>query len=425
MLTFVRPEWLPEDGIRPRHAAPMIERLRRFIGHDRLLQRTREYHSPARQIDGIRVARMRERQPLIEGFQAYERATRQRQRPLRTIDPTLYDLAYIAANYHVVAPTLSGALADHQRDKLVSLDGQLKPLLLEWKSACHAVRNRDADIAWFPSGQSGPEFAIRAGGIEWEVECKWLSNMVVELLGESEADALAAMIVAAVGAGGAQGDIWVTVPAPTPVPGESVRVALPDLDEIRRVLGTLSLAGHIEAELPGGIRIGGQLRPFDDVAIEPVAWEAEARRNLAPDARGYFYAAQPMHGMAVNPISVRMTGPRRTGSKLAEYLWKKKFKKAASQCSGQRAAVLVFEWEDLDSPEVFAESQGMQDLFAQTFDTFRHVAAIVMRCDHPPSHINHELDYSVGAFAAASTVTDYPKVAAMILQSIRAHHCTQ
>lgn len=415
MLTFVRPKDVPADGIRPDQAAAMIERLRQFIGHDSLMERTHEYFSPARQIDGVRIARMRERQPLIEGFQAYERATRHRQRPLRIIDTGLRDLAHIAALYRVVAGTLPDALAKHQRDKLISLDGQLKPLLLEWKSALHAVRNRDAQIAWWPSGS--PEFVVRSDGLEWEVECKRQSDMVVELLGNSEADALAAMIIDAVRDAGAMGDVLVTVPAS--VSGDSERVALPDVGEIRRVLTTISLDGNVLAELPGGIRMEGQLRPFDGVAIEPGAWEDDARRNLAPDARGYFDAHR-VGSMTVNPISVRMIGPRRTGTRLAEYLWKKKFERGASRCSGERAAVLVFEWEGLDSPEVFAESQGMQDLFAQTFDTFRHVAAIIMRCDHAPSHINHELDYSVGAFAVGSRVTQYPDVAAMALQSIRA-----
>lgn len=105
-----------------------------------------------------------------------------------------------------------------------------------------------------------------------------------------------------------------------------------------------------------------------------------------------------------------MIGPRRNGMDLVEYLWERKFSKAAGQCSGERGAVLVFEWEGIDDPSIFSESDGFFSLLARTFDEHRHVAAIVMRCDAAPTRLNGVIDYATGAYLAKSEVTNFPEV---------------
>src|SRR3546814_15610266 len=96
----------------------------------------------------------------------------------------------------VVSPTLMDAsIRQHHREKLIDLNGQLKPLLLEWMTVFHFARSYNASIAWFPVDQSGPEFIARIGEIECEVECKRQSEAIIDLLGRTESDALAGRIV--------------------------------------------------------------------------------------------------------------------------------------------------------------------------------------------------------------------------------------
>lgn len=76
MPTFRRPGRFPPRDVYPHQAGELIEQLRRFIGHDRLVQQTAEYRSTARTNNGIVVARLRDNQPLIEAFEEYEKATR-------------------------------------------------------------------------------------------------------------------------------------------------------------------------------------------------------------------------------------------------------------------------------------------------------------------------------------------------------------
>src|SRR3546814_9408891 len=90
------------------------------------------------------MARFREDQPLIEASEKYEKATRRRQRSLRSIPDEISDLAHVAALCHVVSPTLMDAsIRQHHREKLIDLNGQLKPLLLEWMTVFHFARSEE------------------------------------------------------------------------------------------------------------------------------------------------------------------------------------------------------------------------------------------------------------------------------------------
>src|SRR3546814_1742245 len=89
---------------------------------------------------------------------------------------------------------MDASIRQHHREKLIDLNGQLKPLLLEWMTVFHFARSYNASIAWFPVDQSGPEFIARIGEIECEVECKRQSEAIIDLLGRTESDALAGRI---------------------------------------------------------------------------------------------------------------------------------------------------------------------------------------------------------------------------------------
>src|SRR3546814_17929659 len=84
MPNFCHPGQPPTE-IYPDRATRLIEELRRFVGHDRLVQQTNHYHAEGRITNLVRMARFREDQPLIEAFETYEKATRRSQRSLRSI----------------------------------------------------------------------------------------------------------------------------------------------------------------------------------------------------------------------------------------------------------------------------------------------------------------------------------------------------
>jgi hypothetical protein len=407
MPTFRRPGRFPSH-VYPDQAGLLIEELRRFIGHDRLVRQTGNYHSAGKIDNGVRIARFRENQPLIEAFEAYEKATRHRKRPLQFVDDILADLANVAAQCHVVLPTFTNSsIKQHHREKLIDLNGQLRPLLLEWKTVSHFVRAYDADIAWLPVDHSGPEFIARIGEIECEVECKRQSHMVIDLLGQTEADDLAGRIIQYITKAGLRGSLFVHVP------DDFDRKTINESVALNMALASITRPGELNIALPGGLRLEGEVFVADGHAVDVNDWQNQMRRNRQHDARLYSQA-RAVSQTAVDPIELQLTGPRRTATELIEYLWERKFNKAAAQCNRERGAFLVFEWEGIEDPAVFRDAGGFQGLLAKTFHEHRHVAAISMRCDSAPTRMAGLINYATDAYLAKSEVTSFPQVRDLI-----------
>src|SRR3546814_17606529 len=105
MPNFCHPGQPPTE-IYPDRATRLIEELRRFVGHDRLVQQTNHYHAEGRITNLVRMARFREDQPLIEAFEKYEKATRRRQRSLLSFPDEILYLSPVEALFHLFFPIL-------------------------------------------------------------------------------------------------------------------------------------------------------------------------------------------------------------------------------------------------------------------------------------------------------------------------------
>jgi hypothetical protein len=386
----------------PARAAEFVKELRAFIGNAELERRTTEYRSPARQRGGLHIARMRERQPLIEAFSAFDKTTMRGARPLRRVPADVGDLANVGMFCHALAPTLDERMTAVHRDKLVSLDGQLRPLLVEWRLAAHYINTRRAEIAWFDIHASAPEFALRANGVEWEVECKRVSHMVAELLGDAEADVLAARVIDWLKQEKLSGELVLRVSLPFAELPADQRMAA-----VERGLFPLG-AGRVSTPDDELVTFTGVLKKNAGERIPANDWYRRAQARRQAGARGYAQAIADK-GAAVDPVMLFLEGPQRTSEELVEHLWERKFKKAAGQCTGDRGAVLAFEWEGVDDPDDF-RMPVMQALMARTFDEHRHVAAILMGCDPGPTRLNGMTSYGVMAYEASSNVTRFPEV---------------
>src|SRR3546814_8292394 len=90
-------------------------------------QQTNHYHAEGRITNLVRMARFREDQPLIEAFDKYEKATRRRQRSLRSIPDEISAIDHVETLCHVVSPTLlDAAIRQHRRVNLIDTNGQSK-----------------------------------------------------------------------------------------------------------------------------------------------------------------------------------------------------------------------------------------------------------------------------------------------------------
>jgi hypothetical protein len=300
---------------------------------------------------------------------------------------------------------LDDATARHHRYSVVGAG--YRSTLLEWKTASALARTNDALIAWLPPSNRGPEFIARAEGQEFEVECKYVSHMITELFGDSEAATVAHVIFSQLQSRGLSGEVHIEV--------TEEFAALSGEDRVAVVAQSLTnfAAGNSLVEIAGQLRLASDLRLADGFAVDAGEWRKGMMRRKEHDARAYGHAvARPP--CAVDPITLYMTGPRRGPLDLLNHVWEVKFKKAAEQCSGDRGAVLAFEWEGIGETSTFVESDGMQDLLSRTFSEFPHIAAVVMRCDNSPTRMGGVIDYATQAYITKSNVTRFPRVAELL-----------
>lgn len=395
----------PLNEIRPVLAARLIEDLRRFIGNDRLQSAIQEYESPRRRAGMVATYRLRERQPLLEGFSDYDRITMRGRRPLRSlIDESVIDLAHVAANYYAVGGTLPETVARNHRERVINLSGQHMPLLLEWKSAANMVRSSGAThLAWTEVHNTGPEFIARGGDLEWEVECKRLSNMVIELFGDAETEAIADSVFEIMKEAGVEGEVLLEIPA-------GVTADALSRDELAHGIVGANVFPGTPTILSSGATLTTRTLPFQNVDIDVADWQHAILAKRRDGAR-LFAASEARQGRSRNPMLLQVSAPRRTAEEFVEYVWTRRFKKAAEQCTGKRGAILVVEWESVTDPKLFKESAAIQHLLMRTMDEHRHIAAMAMLCNSPPDRQQGQSDYSAQAYLARSSVTRFPELA--------------
>lgn len=389
-------------GIFPRKALGLIESFRRWIGHDFLLEKRRQHLSKLAVGSRLSSALLRERQPMFEAFDIYEKATNHRTRFPSKLDRELADLAAVAARFSRVAPTLNGDIERHHRHMILSPG--FNSTYLEWKTAATFIVSNGAEISWLSPSHSGPEFIARAESCEFEVECKHVSHMITEFFGDDQAGALADCIIDIVSGHLLCGELSIDL-----LPEIADLSSSERLENVKRHLSGLT-AGNLNVNVPKLFSISGTLHPTGTISVDASDWHRRMSDFNSSSARVYGFAlARPP--LAINPLVIQMSAPRRTGEILLNHLWDRKFKKAAEQCTGSRGAVLAIEWEGLEDADIFLESDGIQSLIHRTFDEYRHVAGIILRCNPSSKSSFGVVDFSTPAFIARSRVTHFPEVA--------------
>src|SRR3546814_6821767 len=149
-------------------------------------------------------------------------------------------------------------------------------------------------------------------------------------------------------------------------------IHVPD-DFDRRILGdgaawdialkSIARPSALNVDLPGGLRLEGEVFVADGYSVDARDWQRQIKESSGYDARLYLQARATSQ-VAVDPIDLQLTGPRRTAIELIEYLWKRKFCKAAAQCTVERGAFLVFEWR---SEEHTSELQSLMRISYAVF----------------------------------------------------------
>jgi hypothetical protein len=321
--------------------------------------------------------------------------------------PEIVHLANVAALAQVVVPSLPSKLADHHRIALVNLDGQLHPLLTEWEMTAQLARLHQAEIAWTPPGASGPELIARIGSVEVDIECKYASTMVTQLLGDNEADRLGAACLEAIRSTGLRGHVTLDVPL------AMVRDTDALLDSLPLAIQAIVTSGLLDADLPGGLHLKGKLVHPSGEMLHRDAWMQQMRAAQSSSARLYATAARS-GDFAIDPLTVSIDAPGKDRQALYGDLWVKKFKKAAEQCSGVRGAIILIDWEGEDDPSLFQYHPLFQGLIERTLREYPYVNRIIMRCDNAVTGIDGVSSFSRAAYSAENNFPTFPASAPIL-----------
>ena len=269
----------PAAGVYPQQAFEIIEKFRRWIGHDRIQEARSIYYANLVPRSSISTALLRETQPLIEAFETYESVTFGRRRVPKKLPDELADLAAVAAQYVVIGPTLAGDVERHHRHAICGPG--FRSVLLEWKAASTLVRTNGASNAWFSPSQAAPEFVAKVADLEFEVECKYVSHMITELLGDDKASVFAETIVDALRMRNLCGEVTIEL-----FPTETDRGENDQQAAIRHHLDHAQ-AGDFTVEIPDLLKLNASLVTSGTIIVSAEDWQAHMAKTKAPDSRAY------------------------------------------------------------------------------------------------------------------------------------------
>jgi hypothetical protein len=382
----------------------LVQHFRQWIGEEFLAERTRAYTKRVATSHSVGTLQIQAKQPLIEAFQQVDRLLAEKAIKPQQITPEIKNLMGVAAKAFAVTPTLTEIQANDHRHKLLNFDGQHAPQLLEWTVASHVIRTHAACLAWAQvGGDSASEFVGLANGIEFEVECKFQSDMTGHVLGNTEADNLAGLILDGLHADGLQGRLRLHV-EPAAAPQSTALIK-----DIKAWMEAGVTIGAVDARFGDRARISGTLCAHDGKEVDAREWSDNVLRDLSPGGRGFQRSHSAGSAMS-DPLGLIIFCPLKPMDQLFDELQTKRFDHAARQCSGERGAILVFGWQNVQDPRIFALPGLFKTLMRETFLRHRHVSRISMVCDSSPADVGTLWENSVEAYSETSQCALFPEV---------------
>lgn len=259
------------------------------------------------------------------------------------------------------------------------------------------------DIQWSPLGQDNcPEFRIRGGGLDFNVECRrftWdLCEHVKTPAIADTCDTIYEVLLAH--------DLW----------GE-VRVEFVNdfrFDPGRMHQWSEALARALDAsqttiQLDPSVRLTLELKTSPSRTYTPEELIDLARDQQHPE-RSYLRYKQEGESR-FDPVAFRCCGPRKTSKQLRDYIYKTLKEKVTTQLSPDQAGVVVVRFNGIRNPHVFNESEGIKDALTKLFER-QHLAAVILQCEGVAEACTGSILYSTPSIVFRNPKTAFPQVAA-------------
>jgi len=259
------------------------------------------------------------------------------------------------------------------------------------------------DVQWSPLGQDKcPEFRVRGGGLDFDVECRrftWDVSEHVKVAAMADTcDTLYEVMLAR--------RLW----------GE-VEVEFSDdfrFDPGRARCWSQAVADALDANqttvhLDQRVHLTVNLKPSPSRKYTPEELVELTLDQQHPERSCLLCKRDGESG--VDPVVFRCIGPRKTPKELRDYIYKTLKEKVSTQLSPERAGVVVVRFNGIRDPRVFNESEGMKGALAKLFER-RHLAAVILQCEGVAETSAESILHSTPSIVFTNPATAFPRVAA-------------
>jgi hypothetical protein len=377
-----------------------VRKLKGFLGHEALAKAQADLDKDLMHHGRCYGHWLRELRPWLFALRTYDQKTQNGIHMLNKWPTEIREMAgdaFMISSLHHGMP--EDARVKYRKDLLTD---QHNDFMVEIHAAWHYYLE-GFDVQWSRPGQDKcPEFRVRGGGLDFDVECRRFTLDVSEKVKTAAMANTCDRLYEVMLARGLWGEVRVEF-------GDKFHFD-PDCDRRWRSAVIDALDAHqTTVHLDQRIHLTMDLKPSPSPKYTPAELQGLTLDQQHPDASWLLSRGDGESG--VDPVVFRCRGPRKTPIELRDRIYKTLKEKVATQLSPERAGVLVVQFRGIRDPDVFNDSQGMKEALAKLFER-QHLAAVILKCDGIAETSAASILYSTPSIVVRNAATAFPQVAA-------------
>lgn len=258
------------------------------------------------------------------------------------------------------------------------------------------------DIQWYPLGHNKcPEFRVRGGGLDFDVECRRFSLDVSERIKTGTMADICDGLHKVLADHGFLGEVDVEL-------SDDFRFDPSHMRVWARALGSALREAQTTVQLDSSVLLKLEVKPSPSREHRPHEILALAQARQHPEVT--FILSKREGESGFDPVVFRCHGPRKTPKELRDYIYSTLKDKADAQLLPERAGVVVVKFSGVRDPEVFNDSEGMRGVVTKLFDR-KHLVALVLLCDDVVEGAEGSVIHPTPANVFRNPETIFPRVA--------------
>ncbi|HET6675921.1 MAG TPA: hypothetical protein VFG71_11295 [Nitrospiraceae bacterium] len=399
MTLIDRPLSPRSNEIKHSEVPKYVRKLKTFLGRDALEKAQADLDKELVHHGRLYQYWVEQHRPWLVAFRLYDKITANGvhmppQWPV-TIQKLVGDGLMIASLHRGMPDDVRGK---YRKDLLTRQHGDF---MFEISTAWHYHRE-GFDIQWYPLGHNKcPEFRVRGGGLDFDVECRRFSLDVSEKIKTSTmadvCDGLHNVLV--------DNGVWGEVDVEF---SDDFRFDPNHMPVWARALGSAVKKTQTTVQLDSSVMLNLDLKASPSRSHRPHEILALAKARQHPEVT--FILSKLEGDSGLNPVVFRCHGPHKTPKELRAYIYNTLKDKVDMQLSLERAGVLVVKFSGVRNPQLFNESKGMRSAVARLFGR-KHLAALVLHCDDVAEGVPGNVVHSTPANLFRNHETIFPRVA--------------